>query len=388
MPASATWTVSTPIVIDDFDLALGAFTRQVNYIAVPAEKKWDVWFYDENRVEIDSGEHGFDPDDESYDWAWDDIEPDEVLKFNKYMSDVFLTDDWRPIVEGNSIIDVDAKVLSRMIRSSIEGGYMAPPLKVCDAEVNKYRISLWGSTDDEICPYVWDEERFVALVTGDQEYCIQSVATPSNDSDVCYLNVGIYRGSAKLKSYDFDFTGDDFSKSWADMGKLFNKLPDPDSILREYQETGTVSRFDRFLEAIIEAVPTSPVAAVRFFLGLSLYERAAQTIIDHQEDFLKEPWGFLAKTAGILEREEPIAASLLCRAIVQQILELGESKDYARAAKYFAEFCRLSSTWDNKEELVSGVVSPEDYIAALKTRHGRKTNFWTMPEVIATGFSK
>ncbi len=75
-----------------------------------------------------------------------------------------------------------------------------------------------------------------------------------------------------------------------------------------------------------------------------------------------------------LEGADPLAATLLRRAMVEDTLAGAKSKRYRHAARHLAEWRSLASLiGDNGRFEAHG-----DFVARLRGKHGRKTGFWPL----------
>jgi len=70
-----------------------------------------------------------------------------------------------------------------------------------------------------------------------------------------------------------------------------------------------------------------------------------------------------------------MAATLLYRALLGEILDRARSKAYSHGAKYLRKLSLLAQDADPTRP--SGIVNHETYLAALKKTNPRKTGFWT-----------
>ena len=87
----------------------------------------------------------------------------------------------------------------------------------------------------------------------------------------------------------------------------------------------------------------------------------------------------LAPAAEALKSAEPLAATILYRALIDSILSRGQSPAYPHAARYYSELEQLAS----REEQNWPIDPARTYRAGLKSRHGRKYGFWTLVEAQA-----
>ena len=101
---------------------------------------------------------------------------------------------------------------------------------------------------------------------------------------------------------------------------------------------------------------------------------AAQVILQHHSHWDGGRWHSLPKTAETLEHEHPAAATILYRALLDDILKAARSKAYGHGAKYLGKLALLAEAAD--PFLPEGVMAHEAYIAELRKNHGRKSGFW------------
>jgi hypothetical protein len=76
--------------------------------------------------------------------------------------------------------------------------------------------------------------------------------------------------------------------------------------------------------------------------------------------------------ASGLEQGQPLAASIVYRALLESILNRAQSKTYPHAARYL----RRLGTLGKKIRAWSPIAPHESYLQALRARHDRKRAFW------------
>lgn len=117
-----------------------------------------------------------------------------------------------------------------------------------------------------------------------------------------------------------------------------------------------------------------PEVALQFFLDWPRLDLAAKLITTHPHRWDGGDWHILPKVAGLLEHDHPLAASILYRALLDNILDRARSKAYGHGAKYLGKLGLLASEADPIRP--SGMVDHATYLAKLKTAHPRKSGFW------------
>lgn len=118
-----------------------------------------------------------------------------------------------------------------------------------------------------------------------------------------------------------------------------------------------------------------PEAALQFFLDWPRHDLAAKLIVAHAHRWDGGDWHILPKVAGLLEHDHPLAATILYRALLDNILDRARSKAYGHGAKYLGKLELLADEADPIRP--SGMADHAAYLAKLKTAHPRKSGFWT-----------
>lgn len=118
-----------------------------------------------------------------------------------------------------------------------------------------------------------------------------------------------------------------------------------------------------------------PDTALSFFLDWHRRDLAADLVLAHPNHWDGGRWHILPETAKTLAPEYPIAASLLYRALVNDILDAARSKAYGHGAKYLAALTQLAE--DIGPDWPAGIEDHHTYLESLKAQHSRKTGFWS-----------
>jgi hypothetical protein len=118
-----------------------------------------------------------------------------------------------------------------------------------------------------------------------------------------------------------------------------------------------------------------PEAALLFFLDWPRLDLAAKLIETHPHGWNGGDWHNLPKVVKLLEHEYPLAATVLYRALLDDILDRARSKAYSHGAKYLEKLTVLATAADPSRP--SGVVDHTTYLARLKKNHPRKSGFWS-----------
>ena len=115
-----------------------------------------------------------------------------------------------------------------------------------------------------------------------------------------------------------------------------------------------------------------PTDKAVFFAELDEFETAAKIILREPTAFRGESYPVLLPLARRLEQEQPLAASILYRALLESILERAQSKYYHHAARYLRRLVDLA----DKITAWSPIAPQDAYLQALRVRHDRKRAFW------------
>jgi len=123
-----------------------------------------------------------------------------------------------------------------------------------------------------------------------------------------------------------------------------------------------------------------PLVALRFFLDWKRPDLAARVVIAHRGAWSGSDWHILPAIAETLEAEQPLAATLLYRVLLEDILTRARSKAYPHGAKYLQILDRLGPASDADPARPQEMDVHATYRAALKANHGRKSGFWGLVE--------
>jgi len=115
--------------------------------------------------------------------------------------------------------------------------------------------------------------------------------------------------------------------------------------------------------------------ALAFFLEWPRQDHAAKLVLDHLGSWDGRHYGALAPAAEALEEKHPAAATVLYRALIDDILARARSPAYGHAARHLA---RLDALADRLERPAPEAPDHATYKAELKRAHGRKVGFWSL----------
>mgnify|MGYP001810002039 CR=1 FL=1 len=136
----------------------------------------------------------------------------------------------------------------------------------------------------------------------------------------------------------------------------------------EYEETERAF-------AIADAFPHTYVA-LAFFIEWPRLDRAARLVLANRDHWEGRHYDTLGDAAAILEADFPLAATVLYRALLDDILGRARSPAYGAGARHLARLEALApgiADWD-------GVDDHAAYALSIRKTHGRKAAFWSAVE--------
>ena len=118
--------------------------------------------------------------------------------------------------------------------------------------------------------------------------------------------------------------------------------------------------------------------ALAFLMEWPRLDLAAKLVVEHRGEWDGSQYYMLPPMADTLQYDHPLAASVLYRALLDDILARARSKAYTHAAKYLKKLDALADSSDAEAATVHGMVLHEEYSAGLQKAHGRKSGFWSL----------
>jgi len=115
-------------------------------------------------------------------------------------------------------------------------------------------------------------------------------------------------------------------------------------------------------------------SALVFLLKWPRLELAARLVLDRREQWEGRHYGLLVPAAEMLEPDHPTEATILYRALLDDILDRARSPAYGYGARYLAKLDALAPHVD----AAVGIETHERYREALMKKHGRKWGFWSL----------
>jgi hypothetical protein len=151
------------------------------------------------------------------------------------------------------------------------------------------------------------------------------------------------------------------SLSSAHLRAYLKRLPDFDDVEAENKALDYAQRSRNLLQA------------VSFLVSWPALDRAATLVLQRSGELDGDHYEILTRTADALAGKNPLAATLVLRAMIDFSLRNGRSTRYRHAARHLLDCSGLASAIED-----FGRFEPHDvYEARLRRVHGRKTSFWS-----------
>lgn len=148
------------------------------------------------------------------------------------------------------------------------------------------------------------------------------------------------------------------------------------AMLRDYvAHLGDFEEFDALDKAFAFVLGSAQkYRALSFFLEWPRLDLAAKLVIERRDGWEGRHYEILSAAAQTLEADHPLAATILYRALLDDILARARSPAYGHGARYLAKLDALAAQKDSSWP----IDSPQSYRAALAKKHGRKAGFWSL----------
>jgi len=114
--------------------------------------------------------------------------------------------------------------------------------------------------------------------------------------------------------------------------------------------------------------------ALAFFIDWPKLDMAASYVMQHAGKWNGQMYHILADAADALSADHPVAATVLYRALLKNILDRGVSAAYLHGATYLAALHSLKDRLPRELPFVSH----DDFVDEIQRKHGRKYGFWEL----------
>ena len=132
------------------------------------------------------------------------------------------------------------------------------------------------------------------------------------------------------------------------------------------------AEFDVLDKAFAHAIAfEQKYCALAFFLNWPRLDLAAKLVLDRRAEWKGRHYEALLAAAETLEPDHPVAATILYRALLDDILNRARSPAYGHAARYLETLDAIAAHGDP----ASSIDPHHAYRAALSQKHGRKSAF-------------
>ncbi|TAM97328.1 MAG: hypothetical protein EPN45_19450 [Rhizobiaceae bacterium] len=120
--------------------------------------------------------------------------------------------------------------------------------------------------------------------------------------------------------------------------------------------------------------------ALAFLMEWPRLDLAAHLVIRDQGNWDGGRYCMLPPIAQALEYEYPLAATVIYRALIDNILARARSKAYGHAARYLTRLVALAKDAGSCAAAAkeAGISDHAAYVLSLKAAHGRKSGFWSL----------
>jgi hypothetical protein len=157
----------------------------------------------------------------------------------------------------------------------------------------------------------------------------------------------------------------------------FEATLDPDNLREHVQRLDDFAEFDVLDQAFaLVAGSRQHYRALDFFLAWPRLDLAADLVVRHHARWSGRHYATLAPAAQALEADHPVAATVLYRSLLDEILASGRSPAYGHGARYLARLDDLVGRFEAASTVA--IDTPATYRAGLLKAHGRKSGFWAL----------
>lgn len=149
--------------------------------------------------------------------------------------------------------------------------------------------------------------------------------------------------------------------------------------LRAYvAHLGDFEEFDVLDRAFAHAKASKQLyRALAFFLRWPRLDLAAEQVLAHAGSWDGRHYELLGVAAETLEEKHPLAATVLIRALLADILKRAKSQAYGHGVRYLAALDRFGGKLPEADFTRAGIAPPATFRAELEKAHGRKAAFWS-----------
>lgn len=122
------------------------------------------------------------------------------------------------------------------------------------------------------------------------------------------------------------------------------------------------------------------LTAIALWLEIGEIEIATQLAVKRQDEFDELHYSTLTKQLKQLPDNTTLIRVIIYRSLLNDILDNARSIAYGHAARYYNHLVKLEAFIDRSNKGYSSLANYQDYIKALKQKHGKKYSFWERVE--------
>jgi hypothetical protein len=167
----------------------------------------------------------------------------------------------------------------------------------------------------------------------------------------------------------------DEAKQLLEQGFLSSPSCDTLQRLLDVTEDSEENR-ERYIECAVSKT-TSPFTLMRFLVEIKDDDRLASLVRKKNDSWDGGMYFYLTPAAELLEQRYPLEASILYRALIDDVMERAQSRYYHHAARYLKQLTILEPHIAD----YGSYQSQQDYVAAIRHQHKRKSAFWKLVSV-------
>ncbi|MDH6268576.1 hypothetical protein M2360_003982 [Rhizobium sp. SG_E_25_P2] len=181
---------------------------------------------------------------------------------------------------------------------------------------------------------------------------------------------------AQLEARILDALGDK-EAAQALRWKQFEATLDPGALSAYISALGDFEEFAALDRAFAHVMSVKQIYRALYFLaGWPRLDLAAALVEREAKKWNGAYWEILSEVAETLENDHPLAATILYRALLDDILDRGRSSAYGHGARHLAQLGVLAKRLDDAVVSRLGLEGHAAYVLGLQKAHGRKSGFW------------
>ncbi|MCV3766578.1 DUF6880 family protein [Rhizobium sp. TRM95796] len=163
--------------------------------------------------------------------------------------------------------------------------------------------------------------------------------------------------------------------------KQFETALDPGALGAYIAALGDFEEFEALDRAFAHVMSVKQIyRALQFLAAWPRLDLAAALVEREATQWDGAYWEILSEMAETLENDHPLAATILYRALLDDILARARSSAYGHGARHLAQLGVLAKRLDADAVARLGLETHTAYELGLKKTHGRKSAFWSRAE--------